>query len=656
MKDVFGTTTVTSLNVADGPHLIADNELRESFNGWTDEDGVWRTASRPRVLYSGYTAISALAAGRMGGADHVVWLDSGTLYDNGTSVGTITEGDSMDIVATDDGFLILGAAKNYIWDGDHLREQGAPQVQLPSLIQAGIGDSTEVGRNAAITGVSKASSAVVTSTLSVSTGESVYITGVVGMTELNGNVYRVSSGSTGTEFTIAVDSTDFGTYSSGGTAYENACGLAGDYKFFVTQTVELSDGTVLEGKPVGVKILGKGSDFTSTDADLATVVETDILRIRGNMFWNLSGSEFFYLSGTLGTDFMPGMRLYRTKANGYDFYLEKEWSHGDTDFTYTGGASPFHTIDIYYVFTPDNELGAVYLPGNYDHDNAPQSDYAAPVGQRVFLASGQNVYWSSLDGIEYYNQSTGFELFPDVVTALGTFRSYCVVFSADRIWLMEIAPDGLPNIIEVPTPVGTTYSKAMCTTDDGLLFLREDGLWLFNGSRVSKIAWEAFSSITSPTSVTAAGNILYVSGSEKSYVGLSRRGRVYWHESEHYMPYADATSGKIYGASAFQVYQMFAGARGGGRIKSKHFGNTLQYKAVRVNLDFEGDTIPELWINGNLHSDDTGHYDESAYTDTELGRRVIRVSVPRLNNHYVEMELRLSGDLSLYGYWVEVAK
>ena len=38
------------------------------------------------------------------------------------------------------------------------------------------------------------------------------------------------------------------------------------------------------------------------------------------------------------------------------------------------------------------------------------------------------------------------------------------------------------------------------------------------------------------------------------------------------------------------------------------------------------------------------------------GRRVERVSLPRLNNQYVEVELEMTGDVELYGYEVEQSR
>lgn len=71
-----------------------------------------------------------------------------------------------------------------------------------------------------ITAISKASEAVITAANSLSAGDWVVIRGVTGMTEINERVVRVKSPS-GTQFTAeGLDSTNFTTYVSGGSAYE----------------------------------------------------------------------------------------------------------------------------------------------------------------------------------------------------------------------------------------------------------------------------------------------------------------------------------------------------------------------------------------------------------------------------------------------------
>lgn len=71
-----------------------------------------------------------------------------------------------------------------------------------------------------ITGISKATEAVVTATNTYSAGDYVAINGVVGMSEINNRVVRVKSPS-GTQFTCeGLDSTSFSTYGSGGSAFK----------------------------------------------------------------------------------------------------------------------------------------------------------------------------------------------------------------------------------------------------------------------------------------------------------------------------------------------------------------------------------------------------------------------------------------------------
>lgn len=68
-----------------------------------------------------------------------------------------------------------------------------------------------------ITGITQANPAVVTAANLFSVGELVLIQNVVGMTQLNGNVYQIIAQSP-TTITLGVDSTSFTAYASGGTA------------------------------------------------------------------------------------------------------------------------------------------------------------------------------------------------------------------------------------------------------------------------------------------------------------------------------------------------------------------------------------------------------------------------------------------------------
>lgn len=72
--------------------------------------------------------------------------------------------------------------------------------------------------NLTITGISKAAQAVVTATNSLSVGDVVTFSGVVGMTQINTLRGTVVATGGGTAFTVDIDTSSFTTYSSGGIA------------------------------------------------------------------------------------------------------------------------------------------------------------------------------------------------------------------------------------------------------------------------------------------------------------------------------------------------------------------------------------------------------------------------------------------------------
>lgn len=91
-----------------------------------------------------------------------------------------------------------------------------------------------------ITGISKASEAVVTATHDYSVGDYILLYGITGMTQMNYRVVRVKSVSSTVSFVCeGVNSTNWTTWASGGSAQKITFGASFDN---ITQ-VELPDGT-----------------------------------------------------------------------------------------------------------------------------------------------------------------------------------------------------------------------------------------------------------------------------------------------------------------------------------------------------------------------------------------------------------------------------
>lgn len=97
------------------------------------------------------------------------------------------------------------------------------------LRNASLSIQTALATAKTITGISKVSEAVVTGTHDYSIGDYILLYGVVGMTQINNRVVRVKSVSTTVSFVCeGLDSSDFTTYASGGSAQKITFGASFD--------------------------------------------------------------------------------------------------------------------------------------------------------------------------------------------------------------------------------------------------------------------------------------------------------------------------------------------------------------------------------------------------------------------------------------------
>lgn len=167
-----------------------------------------------------------------------------------------------------------------------------------------------------ITGVSKGATCTVTAANTYVAGDYVKIQNVGGMTELNGRVFRVSA-PTGTNFVLeGVDSTNFGTYTSGGTAskitYGTSLGTArglsssgGDYNFIDTTTVH---------DKVASQIPGLASPSTYTFENIWDVSDVALLAMKAAsdtkaqkaFKFTFADGQIMVFNGYVGATLLPG--------------------------------------------------------------------------------------------------------------------------------------------------------------------------------------------------------------------------------------------------------------------------------------------------------------------------------------------------------------
>lgn len=166
----------------------------------------------------------------------------------------------------------------------------------------------------AITNVTQANPAVVTSAgHGMSTGTTTDISSVGGMTEVNGNSYRINVLSSSTFELVGVDSTGYGVYTSGGTAIHqkviNTIGLGqGDfeknYRYLITAVL---DGVEALPNPVHTQVLDITTGSLSTTAGI-------------RMIWSDLGYDYYRIYKEVSTDTDIYGWIGDTKTANFDDY------------------------------------------------------------------------------------------------------------------------------------------------------------------------------------------------------------------------------------------------------------------------------------------------------------------------------------------------
>jgi hypothetical protein len=127
------------------------------------------------------------------------------------------------------------------WNSDHVLAIGSPKL---------FGRTTAIGATtSSLSGVTQANPGVFTTSAAhnLSVGQLITITGVVGMTQLNGNTYVVNTTPLSTTFTVtfqgsALDTSAYTAYSSGGTVTPTGTGVAEEIA--VAGSLTLSNGVL----------------------------------------------------------------------------------------------------------------------------------------------------------------------------------------------------------------------------------------------------------------------------------------------------------------------------------------------------------------------------------------------------------------------------
>ncbi|MDE2019184.1 MAG: hypothetical protein KGJ13_02425 [Patescibacteria group bacterium] len=250
--------------------------------------------------------------------------------------------------------------------------------------------------NSAITGISNASPCVITltSATGMSDGDEIFIEGVNGMPELNGRQF-VLAGKSGDTFQLTdpvtaanIDSTAYGAYSSGGTAYhiyeittplnKNALDslqwaadgstsemyfsspLGGPYKLTVTGAATFTFGTYTRTNdpfaPLG----------TAVDISGCTAANPGVLSLVSAPF---ADGTVVYITGVVGMTELNGNQYIITGKSGSSYNLQDLLGNNLDTLAFTayssGGTvqqvlnSPTLTLPIAWIGPNDQQIGSV---------------------------------------------------------------------------------------------------------------------------------------------------------------------------------------------------------------------------------------------------------------------------------------------------------
>jgi len=164
-------------------------------------------------------------------------------------------------------------------------------------------NAADTRQNATITGATQANPCVITAANDFANGDLVYISGVSGMTQLNGNVYAISAVGAGNFTLTGIDSTGYGAYTSGGVASPSQVPQFTTTNASATVSVKFADHGLSAGNSIvfpiattvgGLTIQGTYAAVTITDTDTFTISATAKATSGATASMNTGNVEFVY--------------------------------------------------------------------------------------------------------------------------------------------------------------------------------------------------------------------------------------------------------------------------------------------------------------------------------------------------------------------------
>lgn len=659
---VYGTNQFSGLNTQSAEHLLPPHVLCQADNVNYDEVGAVKS-EKADLSPSGVAVanVDGIGVAERDGTKYyykVTSAGSGTVYeyDGGTAtdVGGSWGDGQLRVLQVDDAVVLCDGEDVMVYDGTILRDAGPlvgtgnsdPEDDYPFLAQP-------VSADVNIDDISVSSGVVTVTTTAnhgLTTGDSVYISGVVGAVQVNSKVYTVTVTSA-TEFTLDdTNGSTWGSYTSGGTVYPGACGLDGNYFYWVSYELTLPGGDTIESslEPIPGLISGDGPIEISPGAVCR-------LYVNGVQPSDITG----HLSGTytLGTDLTVAARIWRSKAGGATPYLVGEIAHADI-------YDPADGYATYDDTTSDRDLGAVWLERFDAHDSPPSYGVAAVHKSRVYAVDADNptsLRWSAYGKADYWHPNDEIKL-PEQIKAIGSVGDYLVALSETRCWLYT-NDDGVGYLEEIRVPSGATSQEALVCRQGAAYFANDVGLWALSGRALERLSapvdedWRAAGG--GAWAGAAVGDKMIFTcdtgGADKAFVLKATGDGLVWGRTDQdsdgdYELFApDPKRRRFFCQRADGIYFFGEGeADKEMTIRLREFGDGRLATLVGFVLEGSSDLDGEVNILGN-------HEDLPSVMHVEgngRGRTVVRQKCPRLQGEY--WKVSFTGTGTVYGLWLEV--
>ena len=366
-----------------------------------------------------------------------------------------------------------------------------------------------------------------------------------------------------------------------------AAGLTGAYLWAASYRVTLESGVVIESKLYPL-FVNAGTEPEDNYLGSITLTSSDgvMLTMR-----KITQAEVDAWCADLGTGKVEGV-FWRTKSAGTDY-----WEHSvvaESDIIGVIGAYSKHD-----EATPDDALGALYLDADDAHSNPPENANLGVFCQRrLFLAAkgSRTLYFSGIDQYDYFPPTNSVDC-EESIEALSTIGNDVAVVTPTSIRLWSPV-DETGQWSNTSSSVGTLYADSVVMTDRGLMFCRDDGVYLFNGVSSDMIS-DTFDPAWTPGTWVAAycnGRAYFTNG----FVSLEFeiiKGTTLWSTAtvltqpgNYTLLSDDASDGFILGmTTSGRVFRIHGGsARNTAISKTKDYGDGNVRHWDRLIADFEG--------------------------------------------------------------------